>query len=357
MPAFTLQQKTFVFSMICNAAANMKGSVAQLQKAVKDRFTSVTSENTQFLGRGWTLEWGPVVQELGNSGVADNTVLVAKGTEGVNPVYVVAIAGTNAVSMFDIFTEDLEVSFLVPFGSTGARTSQGTRLGLDILEQLVFRRSVLANAETIQQYLTRVAATNATLIFTGHSLGGALAPSLALDLAANQGFDLSKWGAVYVYPSAGPTPGDAALAALFAQRFPPAGSGPTGSWNQNIENSIDVVPRAWNQLDKIQGIYNKDLPGTNCIGALVAALVAKRGVLNLNYANLPTVQFEGTYNDSVKGPTHPDDKSVQFAVQAFYQHIAAYVAALIPEFNSVFPPGSLPPSATDGIYNKCKTIP
>ena len=51
--------------------------------------------------------------------------------------------------------------------------------------------------------------------------------------------------------------------------------------------------------------------------------------------------------------SHPDDPSVKFAVQAFYQHIAAYTAALIPEFSTVFTGGSLPASATDAIYGKC----
>jgi hypothetical protein len=44
---------------------------------------------------------------------------------------------------------------------------------------------------------------------------------------------------------------------------------------------------------------------------------------------------------------------VKFAVQAFYQHIAAYTVALIPEFKTVFAGGSLPATSTDAIYNKC----
>lgn len=354
MPAFTLQQKTFVFSMIANAAAQMKNAKeSDLQKAVKDRFDEVTFQNTKYLGTGWTLEWGPIVQELGGSGVADNTMFVTKGTEGGNPVYIVAIAGTNAISAFDIQTEDLEVANLIPFGSTGTTVAQGTRLGVDVLETLVAGTGVLKlSRKTLQQYLTDVAAKNATLIFTGHSLGGALAPTLALDLAVNLGFDLTKWGAVYVYPSAGPTPGDKAFANLFAQRFPATGTGPTGSWNRNIANSIDAVPRAWNQLNTIREIYKPDLEGTSCIGLIVTALIANRGIIN-KYENLATEQFVGTYNKSLTPPSHPDDDSVKFVVQVFYQHIAAYVVALIPEFSSVFPPASLPASATDGIYNKC----
>ncbi|HJQ37425.1 MAG TPA: hypothetical protein VKB93_09820 [Thermoanaerobaculia bacterium] len=348
MAAYTLQQKTFVFSMISNAAAQLtNATVADLEAAVTKRFDSVTSENTKYLGTGWTLGWGPVVVSENDSKVADNTAFVAKGSEGGNPVYIVAIAGTNAVSAFDIQTEDLDVHTRVPFGSTKAKISQGTQDGVNILEQLT------SNGATLQQYLNSVAAKNATLVFTGHSLGGALSPTLALDLAVNQGFDLTKWSAVYVYPSAGPTPGDKAFATLFSKTFPKAGSTATSAWNQNVVNSIDVVPRAWNELNTIHDIYTPNLKGTLCIAGLVSKLRSNRGLINY-YDNLPKAQFTGTYNGSLKpAGDHPDNGTVKFAVQVFYQHIFAYTVALIPEFESVFTGGSLSAAALNGLYKKC----
>lgn len=343
MASYSLEQKAFVFSMISNAAANMRNAaVPDLEAAVVSRFNTVTSGNTQYLGTGWELAWGPVVHEESDSGVADNTVFVTRGTDDGKPVYIVPIAGTNAVSAFDINTEDLEVAMLKPFSDDGAKIAQGTQIGVAILENLRF------NGATLQRYLTSVANPNATLIFTGHSLGGALSPTLALDLAVNLGFDLSKWGAVRVYPTAGPTPGNDKFVDLFQKTFPA-----TGPWNRNVINTIDVVPRAWNHLDTIRQTYDPDLEGSACIRALVFALQQHRGLFNKQYDNLPTAPFTGHYNATLQPATHPDDPSVKFAVQAFYQHIAAYTVALIPEFQAVFPGGSLPATSTDSIYNKC----
>jgi hypothetical protein len=325
MASYRLEQKAFVFSMISNAAANMeKATVPDLEAAVVKRFNTVTSENTQYLGTGWELVWGPVVHEQSDSGVA--------------------IAGTNAISAYDINVEDLEVAMLKPFSDDGANIAQGTHAGVGILETLRFKGA------TLQRYLASVADQQATLIFTGHSLGGALSPTLALDLAVNLGFDLSKWAAVRVYPTAGPTPGNKRFVDLFQQTFPA-----TGPWNRNVINSIDVVPRAWNRLATIRQTYSRDLKGSECIRALVFALQANRGFIN-NYDNLPEAPFTGHYNSTVKGMTYPDDPSVKFAVQAFYQHIAAYTVALIPEFQTVFDGGSLPADSTDSIHEKCKGL-
>jgi hypothetical protein len=345
MASYRLEQKAFVFSMISNAAANIeKATVPDLEAAVVKRFNTVTSENTQYLGAGWELVWGPAVHEQSDSGVADNTVFVTRGTDGGKPVYIVPIAGTNAKSAFDINVEDLEVAMLKPFSDDGAKIAQGTHTGVDILETLRFKGA------TLQRYLAGVADQEATLIFTGHSLGGALSPTLALDLAVNLGFDLSKWAAVRVYPTAGPTPGNKKFVGLFQQTFPA-----TGPWNRNVINSIDVVPRAWNRLTTIRQTYSPDLKGSECIRALVAALQVNRGFIN-KYDNLPEAPFTGQYNSTLKGVTYPEDPSVQFAVQAFYQHIAAYTAALIPEFRTVFDGGSLPAQSTDSIHEKCKGV-
>ncbi|HEX3068212.1 MAG TPA: hypothetical protein VHX14_06535 [Thermoanaerobaculia bacterium] len=94
MPSYRLEQKAFVFSMISNAAANIEKSDGSGSRG-RGRQTvhTVTSEKAQYLGAGWELVWGPVEHEESDSGVADNTVFVTRGTDGGKPVYIVPIAG------------------------------------------------------------------------------------------------------------------------------------------------------------------------------------------------------------------------------------------------------------------------
>ncbi|MEI9928175.1 MAG: hypothetical protein WDN44_11360 [Sphingomonas sp.] len=78
---------------------------------------------------------------------------------------------------------------------------------------------------TLKAYLDSVADPAETLIFTGHSLGGALAPTLALLLypapPASPTANVARWANIFILPTAGPTPGTQAIADLFAAAYPP----------------------------------------------------------------------------------------------------------------------------------------
>jgi hypothetical protein len=346
--SYSMQQIAFAFSQVVGAGDSVTSNFAQ---TITQKFDDLTSQFQQYLGSGWSMPWGPAIEQSGAA--ADNAMIVAAGSDASNnPVYIVAVAGTNPKSHLD-GTEDLDVGAVVPFHvnakiNLDAQIDLGTSIGIAILEAMVPGR------QTLQQYLESVASPSATLIFTGHSLGGALSPALALDLFVNKHMDLGKWGAVYVTPSAGPTPGNADFSTLFASTFPSTSDG----WNLNVVNSLDCVPRAWSDLSSIPTIYEPNLGATSEITALVLAFERLRGSEGQFYAALPAFAFFGTYNpNALPAPPPPpsnedltplQNATALFAAQALYQHIPAYVAQLTPELESFF----APPSLTAADYEK-----
>lgn len=125
----------------------------------------------------WETVWGPAVYVNDNDDVADNAMYAAQNQSTKD--IVAGIAGTNPVSKFDV-DEDIDVGTTVPFpgAPSGACVAQGTWEGVGILENMVDPTS----GKTLLAFLNGLQPTNANLIFSGHSLGGALTPVFALDL-------------------------------------------------------------------------------------------------------------------------------------------------------------------------------
>lgn len=225
-----------------NEISTPDGLANALKTSIQSRLANPGLQN--LIGSSWELAWGPCVFQRPLSLYADNAMFVAHDT--ANDIYVVAIAATNIDSLYDIETEDLNVTPVSwPYGGSapgGTQIATGTSDGVNALLDMQ------SQGQTLLSYLqTRADASSSTLIFAGHSLGGALSPTLALALT-DQGLNLSDWKSVYVYPTAGPTPGNATFAAYFSQTFPQSatGSQPWQVWNADLANSLDIVPRAWN---------------------------------------------------------------------------------------------------------------
>lgn len=341
--SYTMQQKVFAFSQVVGAGDAVTSNFTQ---AITNKFNDLTAQFPQYLGTGWSMPWGPAVYSAPKSNAADNAMIVVAGSDSYgNPVTIVAVAGTNPKSHLD-GTEDLDVGKVVPFHGT-AQIDQGTSIGLAILEALV------PGTQTLQKYLESAASPAATLIFTGHSLGGALSPALALDLFANKGMDLGQWGAVYVLPSAGPTPGNGDFVELFTTTFPTA-----GGWNVNVVNSLDCVPRAWNDLSSISTIYEPNIKPAGGILALVAVLETLLGSEKGFYAALPPSPFTGTFNPNALPPPPPNgyDPISLFAAQALYQHIPAYIEQVTPELAQFFSAPQLTVADYEKLLTRASTV-
>lgn len=291
---YDIVQTTFLLCMSANGAADIKANQPGDLQGYLGAFLNGgnTPINTQYpgffpqmnsmlAGGDWRVVWGPSVYateytpptpdaDSDTQYVASNSMYVAYSPS--QSTYVVAVAGTNPISQYDWKDEDEDVSPLyrakwppqLPFvrkeniTEDVAVISAATALGLsNLLTQLTDP----AHGGTLDNFLASVKNTNnATLIFCGHSLGGALAPTLALYLQSK----LSSWKHVYVLPAAGPTPGNKKFADLFNAAYKKTSvtgvTTPYGYWNLNFANSVDVVPRAWNNLSGVIGEPYKYTP-------------------------------------------------------------------------------------------------
>jgi hypothetical protein len=193
-------------------------------------------------------------------------------------------------------------------------TLQGTKQGL-----VAFLQS-LSSSSTQQ----------ATLIFSGHSLAGALSPPLALALFNPNGgkLSLSNWSKVYVYPTAGPTPGNADFGRYLSSVFPPStpGSRLYQVWNSNVWNNIDVIPHAWkiSMLDMITKLYPTSWYITP--PKLTGAVLYAKSLSNKGGATAAG-PYEQIENQPLPGTFHgakPVANFDEFLAETAYQHTTAY---------------------------------
>ncbi|MBU8895339.1 hypothetical protein DRW03_15045 [Corallococcus sp. H22C18031201] len=342
-----LCQKAFLLTWESNRVGDIAGASQTLAQTLKSKLTTFLAlpDVQQAMEGQWSVVWGPAVFEAKDSpeSFADNVMYVAANPD--RSVYVVAIAGTNGSSAYDKDDEDNSVntttlwtaafpslpSYSVPQGiNPWPVISTGTALGTN---NLLGMTDSVTTRQTLVEFLRSLSDTGSkTLIFGGHSLGGALAPTLALALFNPSGgvFSTGNWGNVYVLPVAGPTPGNKGTSDFFGQVFPPVSlnlSQPQYAWNQNIWNSLDAVPHAWvvDMLKKIPTLYPTKWAGgqvpsdiTNLVNAAVTASELG-GALPGPYTQLPNIPTPGT----VDGP-NPITTEDEFWAEVAYQHLKAY---------------------------------
>ena len=323
---YDIVQTTFLMSMVADTVSGIAATQAQLQSYFSAALSGGTDplgtrfggffplSNPQLAGGDWSVVWGPCVYSLTPlvASYATNCMYVAYSPS--LSTYVVSIAGTNPDSLYDWVQEDGDVAaiymaqwpFAVPFVKTphppwlinpppavSAATAQGVSNLLNDMTD--------PTTGTLQNFLMLTANPNSTLIITGHSLAGALAPALALYLYPQP--QNSGWKQVAVLALAGASPGNAPFATLFNATFPPVASGvntPYGNWNTDYANLHDVVPHAWNQLDavisgldpagnflSIYGVMNPLIGG----GLTNVVVAAKTLALGGDYQNLTQVKF------------------------------------------------------------------
>ena len=275
-------------SSITNAAFGLDfASVAAMNTYVSTVINDTLTQDQQgnyangvgcnYLGTpstAWTVAWGPVAYSHTSSVYTNASPVVADNTMALyynasQKLYVVGIAGTNAISMFGWEDEDFVTSTTTTWNQVSipsmaaddAVIADGTKAGLQILLGLTD-----TNGNTLQQglYAALGGQTGQTLAVAGHSLGGALTPVMALYLAEN-GSTWDNGGAVTsigAYPTAGPTPGDSNFADFYQGLLTTGVNGVAFTFLAKY-NTIDVVPQAW-ELDTMVTIpFLYDPTGSN----------------------------------------------------------------------------------------------
>lgn len=191
------------------------------------------------LGSTWEASWLVLSPDRAN--------LAYIAADSATPSFAVVLRGTQFDSLVDL-GEDMDVGAMALFtagGSPPVLISQGAMKaftaiadstssdGDDLVEALRVRLAAVPKGTTPKLYVT------------GHSLGGCLATTIALYLAAQSWPTPPTFG---VYTFAAPTAGLQAFADLFDRTFP------SNSWR--LYNAWDAVPYAWASLPTvIQGFY------------------------------------------------------------------------------------------------------
>jgi hypothetical protein len=174
----------------------------------------------------------------------------------------ISIAGTNPLSAYAWLAEDFDVAQTRAWGygeaTEGVATSKATLTGLRALQSMVPPPGLPGENRTLVKFPEahfKAQSERVTVTVSGHSLGGALSPTLALWLLDTQmEWDHKTRAIISVYAYAGPSPGNEDFAAYIEDRF--------SDRLHRIFNPLDVVTHAWNVADlvELKALYTPDIP-------------------------------------------------------------------------------------------------
>jgi hypothetical protein len=311
-PSYDQQQIIFCLSMFAN--------ISDSSTIISD----LANPSVQAKIGQWTVVWGPVIYQPSGSSTWGNIMYVAKGQNSAtnNPQYVVAIAATNPKSVFDWLQEDCDTGNMVVWSTQypeRGKISEGTNEGITILQNMK-DSSNLSLLEFLTKEIQSQPNQPIEVMTTGHSLGGALSPVMALWLYENQKTwnPTGKQVTVQTQFSAGATPGDQNFSDYYGTTQPGLNQ------SSRIWNSLDIVPHAWNiqQLKQIPSLYKPcNIPESLTISAIVEKQINK--VKNCNYQPLNPTTYAMKGSCGVFSQTESTAVK-QFLQEAYFQHIQAY---------------------------------
>lgn len=222
------------------------------------------------------LVWGPVI---GRYGTDPNVALMYISKNENSSIYTVVVRGTNPFSLISWWFEDLIVWEKVPWPAESspsalagdAKISNATAISLNIHLNLTDKTQ---GSNFIDFLMAELRKTNLIINFTGHSLGGLMAPILALKFYEKLDEALlGKVNAINTYAFAGPTAGDRHFIEYIESVFQ------KNVFKDHIfyRNDRDVAVQVWNTADMKQvfNFYDDDeIPITGVLKFIVGGLMA-----------------------------------------------------------------------------------
>ena len=214
------------------------------------------------------LVWGPALRmpltDRSGKAILRSDALVFISRDRDTGEYCVVFRGTNPVSSMEWLFQDFKVREQVPWRriSPGrapeeASISEGAAAALSLRLGLRPEESVAGAGTSLAEALLDIAERREApcgLTFTGHSLGGLLAPLAALWLverleAEGGSAPLQR---IEAWTYAAPTAGNRAFAAYLDARLP---------GHRRYANALDLVPRAWEEeaMASLPSLYGPDI--------------------------------------------------------------------------------------------------
>ncbi len=322
-----LTRRNLILAFLPYLGAPLSGSNVS-EKALELIVTALESLRKP-LGH-WEVVWGPGVFQVLPGAIPANTMFVAEHQE--TGELFISIAGTNPFSAYAWFIEDFNVSETRAWSYGDApenvALSKGTLKGLLALQGMVPPNGVPAANVSLEGFLaTRFAAEGPPVEVTvsGHSLGGALSPAVALWLADTQKeWDHHTRAAISVYAYAGPTPGNDHFADYINHRL--------GDRLQRIANPLDVVTHAWNVCDlaDVKALYTPELSRNTLWDKAVDVFIAETNGVHYRQIDPNVLELPGKVKEELVWWLLPD--LVNYVGQVVYQHTLAYFELLEVEY-------------------------
>lgn len=317
VPPRSLKQEMAALAFLSYLGDTLKGSDEEVEIQLAECMPVALEQ-----APGWELAWGPAVYHFSLDKLDDNMMYVVRRPTTPAQLAIV-VRGTNPSALLDWLVEDFDVvdqvSWLTGSPSGQPKISKGTSEGLHILQAMVPEGGPVPQ-KTLTQFLAeevKAAPTEPRVYATGHSLGGALAPALALWLADTQAeWDPNRRAQISVYPLAGPTAGNADFAAYYDATL--------GKTTDRMWNPFDIVPRAWNHesmgtmADLYEPLTRANLAERGLIDGL-RSLVEDKGYTQIDAAQ--------TSLSGALFPGAPGEK-MDWESEAGWQHHCGYECAL-----------------------------
>ena len=356
-PQYNMQQQIYCWNFMSNAgfglmAPNYQALVTDITGLINKIRTDTAV--TALIGTDWDPIWGPCVYSKNPTAanvVSDNTMMMVYSPS--QATIVIAIAGTNPDSVFDWSSEDFAVSTMVSWSSVvgtnnvpaNAYISTGTDTGLQILLGMPANTGATGSPDLITALSNFLALESTpsglTLAVTGHSLGGALSPTMAaylndiLQNGNNWNSTNKVTGKIQAWPTAGPTPGEQNFASHLE----------TSLAYTSQYNIVDAVPHAWGKIDLalIPFLYGFNLPNSPDVDALVLYLENQANQAPYPYVQANRTSLPGTFSATVDAAAQTEFETWvnKFPALQTYETLFRYLCQVGYQHTSAYPPDNM----------------